>query len=52
MFRIEKTEYINKTFRFKKQLIDELAQYAAERDISLNQLVAECCRFALDNREV
>ncbi len=49
MFRVKKDEYINKTFRFKKELLDELNQCASDNNISLNAIVAQCCRYALDN---
>lgn len=49
MFRIEKTEYTNKTFRLPNDLLQKMEQLAQEKDISLNQLVIQCCRYALDN---
>lgn len=52
MFEVTKEEHVNKTFRLKKALVEELEAYAAESNISLNQLVAQCCRYALDNRKI
>ena len=49
MFKVEKTEYINKTFRMPKDLITELSELAQKKDISLNQLIIQCCRYSLDN---
>ncbi len=49
MFRIEKPEYVNKTFRLPQELSQELEQLAQEKDISLNQLVVQCCRYALEH---
>lgn len=49
MFKIEKTEYVNKTFRMPKDLIAELSELAQKKDISLNQLIIQCCRYSLDN---
>lgn len=49
MFKVEKTEYMNKTFRMPKDLITELSELAQKKDISLNQLVIQCCRYSLDN---
>lgn len=51
MFRIEKTEYTNKTFRLPNDLLQKMERLAQEKDISLNQLVIQCCRYALDNLE-
>ena len=49
MFRIEKTEYVNKTFRLPQELVQELERLAQAKDVSMNQLVVQCCRYALDN---
>lgn len=51
MFKIEKTEYINKTFRMDKKLVERLAKAAQEENVSVNALVVQCCNYALDNRE-
>ena len=37
MFQVKKPEYVNKTFRMP------------QKDVSLNQLVTQCCRYALDH---
>ncbi len=49
MFKIEKTEYINKTFRLEKELVEKLSKCASDNNISLNALVSQCCKYALDN---
>ncbi len=49
MFEIQRKEFVNKTFRLEKSLVDELSQCATDSKISLNALVAQCCRYALDN---
>ena len=51
MFKVEKTEFVNKTFRMDKKLVERLAQVASEEDISVNALVVQCCDYALNNRE-
>lgn len=51
MFRVNKPEYSNKTFRLPNDLISELETLAQEKEISLNQLVIQCCRYALSNLE-
>ncbi len=52
MFEVEKPEFINKTFRIEKKLLEELMQCATENKVSLNALVAQCCKYALDNMKV
>lgn len=49
MFKVEKTEYVNKTFRFPKQFVEELQTFASKNDISVNELVMQCCKYALKN---
>lgn len=50
VFTVNKEEYINKTFRLKKALVSELEIYASENNVSVNELVSQCCRYALDNK--
>lgn len=52
MFEVRKEEYVSKTFRLKKELVDEPAKCASKNDISVNELVSQCCRYSLDNMEV
>lgn len=49
MFEIKKTEYVNKTFRMEKELVEALSKCASEHNISVNALVAQCCEYALNN---
>ena len=51
MFEVKKDEYVNKTFRMKVKLVEELSEYAAQNNISLNKLVEQCCRYALDHKK-
>ena len=51
MFQIQKPEYTNKTFRMPSDLVAQLEQLAQSNDISLNQLVIQCCQYALENLE-
>ena len=51
MFKIEKPEFINKTFRIEKKLIERLEQVAQRENISVNALVVQCCTYALDNMD-
>lgn len=49
MFKIEKTQMVNKTFRLPANLVSELQKLAQEENISLNNLVKQCCEYALKN---
>ncbi len=40
---------INKTFRFPEDMLHELEVLAQNNNISMNNLVIQCCRYALDN---
>ena len=48
-FIIKKPTSSNRTIRMPDDLIDILGRIAAEKGISFNQLVIQCCEFALDN---
>ena len=47
--KIEKEEYINKTFRLGRKLVSDMEKVCDEKEISLNRLVDICVRFALAN---
>lgn len=49
MFKIQKEEYANKTFRIPVDLLKRLETLAQRENISLNNLVVQCCNYALDN---
>ena len=49
MFIIKKPESSNKTIRMPNELIDKLEKLAAGKDISFNQLVIQCCEYALND---
>lgn len=49
MFKIEKTEMVNKTFRLPVNLVQELQKIAQEENVSLNNLVKQCCEYAIKN---
>ncbi|WP_343249072.1 YlcI/YnfO family protein [Diplocloster hominis] len=51
MFEIKKIKSSNKTIRMPNDLIENLERLAFENDISFNQLVVQCCEYALDNME-
>ncbi len=49
IFEIKKPEHTNKTFRMPNDLIARLEVLAQKNGISLNQLVIQCCLYALEN---
>lgn len=51
MFKVEKPEYINKTFRIERSLVEELETIAQREGISMNALVVQCCRYALNDMD-
>ena len=51
MFKIQKVEYVNKTFRIPVALVKELEILAQSQDVSLNSLVVQCCQYALEHLE-
>lgn len=48
-FIVKKPSSSNRTVRMPDELIERLCALAAEKDISFNQLVVQCCEFALDH---
>lgn len=51
MFKIEKPEMINKTFRMPLALINRLQELAQNQGVSLNNLIVQCCEYALKHLE-
>ena len=49
MFDVKKPEIANKTFRLPVELIKRLETVAQEKGVSMNNLVLQCCEYALDN---
>ncbi len=49
MFKIKKPTASNKTIRMPDPLIEKLEKLAAQNDISFNQLVIQCCEYAIDH---
>jgi len=50
-FTVEKPDMINKTFRFPLSLVLKLQDLAQAKNVSLNNLVIQCCEYALANIE-
>ena len=51
MFKIQKPESLNKTIRMPSTMIEQMEKIASQKNISFNQLVVQCCQYALDNLE-
>ena len=51
-FKTEKPEYVNRTFRITKELAEKSSEIAQKESISVNELVVQCCNFAISNMEV
>lgn len=49
MFEVKKNEHINKTFRLPVELVKKMEMLAQSKGVSLNNLVIQCCEYALDN---
>lgn len=49
MFKIKKPSASNKTIRMPDSLIDKLEKLAEKNDISFNQLIVQCCEYALEH---
>ena len=49
MFDVKKPEMVNRTFRMPLDLIKRLEVVAQEKGVSLNNLVRQCCEYALEN---
>lgn len=49
MFKLERREFVNKTFRLPLALVEELQELAQCKNMSLNQLVIRCCEYALND---
>ncbi len=49
MFKVEKPQMINKTFRLPLKLVQEMQAIAQNKKVSLNNLVQQCCEYALSH---
>ena len=49
MFEVKKPTASNKTIRMPDEMIEKLEKLAAEHDISFNQLVIQCCEYAMEH---
>ena len=54
MFSVDKKlskSNITRTIRFTEDIFNDLLRISTSEDVSFNQLVLQCCRYALDNYE-
>lgn len=52
MFRVNKkapVSNITRTIRFTEDIFDSLMSISGKEDVSFNQLVLQCCKYAIDN---
>jgi len=49
VFKVKKTEYVNKTFRLPQEFVQRLEMIAQEKKVSLNNLVVQCCEYAIEH---
>ena len=49
MFVVKKPVTVNKTIRLPEELLKRLETIASHKDISLNQLIVQCCEYALND---
>ena len=49
MFVVRKPESSNKTIRMPNTMIENMEKIATQKNISFNQLVLQCCEYALEN---
>ena len=48
-FIIKKPTSSNRTIRMPDALIEKITQIAGEKNISFNQVVIQCCEYAIEN---
>lgn len=52
MFKVNKkapVSNISRTIRFTEDIFDSLMKISGKEDVSFNQLVLQCCQYAIDN---
>ena len=50
-FKISKPDYVNKTFRMPKELVENISVAANTAGVSVNEFMIQAAQFALDNLE-
>lgn len=49
MFHVQKPEMINKTIRMPQELVHQMEVLAQKKGISLNNLIVQCCQYAMND---
>ena len=50
-FKIDKAEFVNRTFRMPKKQVDMMEYVCNQKNISMNKLVLLCIEYALNDLE-
>lgn len=40
---------VSRTIRFTEEIFEDLSRIASAEDVSFNQLVLQCCKYAINN---
>ncbi len=48
-FIIKKPSSSNRTIRMPDTLIEKITKLASEKNVSFNQIVIQCCEYAIEN---
>ena len=48
-FKINKVDYVNKTFRLPASLVEELGKKSNEAGVSMNKFIIQALQFAFEN---
>lgn len=47
--KVEKKNYVQRTCRMEEELLEKLEELSYENNQSVNSIINECIRFALEN---
>ena len=51
MFQIEKPEKVNGAFFIANCGLERITKLSQEKDVSVNQIIIQCCEYALSHME-
>lgn len=51
MFQIQKPEKVNRTIFIPQSLLERITKLSQEKDVSGNQIIIQCCEYALSHME-
>lgn len=46
-FRVEKEEFVNRTFRLPKKLVERIDKVCDEKDMTSTKVIIQCIEYAL-----